>query len=234
MDQIVAFDATMNFLRISSLTFHTRNAFRHFEKCTVNLKQVKGPKTFLKKCSKEMVVLKSLKVKLKNDNDAFPEIHRLILEDSLEKVIYEIEEARLKLRRATHLLEAQCHPRQLGGLGVFAKNKARKTGISQTRMHERKLRQICEDRLFERNSLRENIVNRSNRNLSFHESGILGLGCGFNAETNRRDALQIVDLCEYFIKKPEISASDKNAVQGNIRPMLQSLTDYKLVLPERY
>ena len=125
MDQIVAFDATMNFVRISSLTFPTKNAFRHFEKCTVNLKKVNGQKTFLKNCSKEMVVPKSLKVNLKNDNDAFPEVHRLILEDSLENVKYEVEEAHLNLRSATRQLEAQCHPRQLGGL----RRIANKTGL---------------------------------------------------------------------------------------------------------
>ena len=181
-----------------------------------------------------MVVPKSLKVKLKNENDAFPEVHRLILEDSLENVKYEVEEAHLNLRSATRQLEAQCHPRLLGGLKVIAKNKARKTGIRQTRMHERKLRHLCENTPFEMNSLRENVVNRSKRNLSFYESGILGLGHGFNAETNRRDALQIVDSCEYFIKKPELSAADKNAVQGIIPLMLQSLNDSKQVLPERY
>ena len=155
------------------------------KKFTVNLKKVDGQKTFLKKCSKEMVVPKSLKVKLKNENDAFPEVHRLFLEDSLENVEHEIEEARLNLRSATRQLEAQCHPRQLGGLKAIAKNKAHKARIKQTRMHERKLRQLFENTPFEMNSLRENVVNRSNRNLSFHESGILGLGYGFNAETNR-------------------------------------------------
>ena len=76
MDQIVAFDATKNFVRISSLILPTKNAFRHFEKCTVNLKKSEWSKNVFFKCSKEMVVPKSLKVKLKNENDAFHELHR--------------------------------------------------------------------------------------------------------------------------------------------------------------
>ena len=100
-------------------------------------------KRFLKKCSREMVVPKSVKVKLKNENDAFPEVHRLILEGSLENVKYELEEGRLNLRSATRQLEAQCHHRQLGGLKVIAKDRARKTGIRQIRIHERELRQFC-------------------------------------------------------------------------------------------
>ena len=81
------------------------------------------------------------------------------------------------------------------------------------------------------NSLGENVVNRSNRNLSFYESGILGLGYGFNAETNRRNALQIVDSCGYFMIKPDLSAADKEVVQGVVPFMSQSSYDSKQVLP---
>ena len=123
-----------------------------------------------------MVVPKSLKVKLKNKNDAFAEVHGLIIDDSLDNVIYEVEEAHLNFRSATRQLEAQCQPRKLGGLKVIAKNKARKTGLRQTRMYEKNLEQLCENTPFEMNSLRENVVNIANINLNFYDSRILGLG----------------------------------------------------------
>ena len=73
------------------------------------------------------------------------------------------------LRSATRQLEPQCHTPQLGGLRVIAKIEARKKGIRHTRnrTHERKLGHVCESIPFEMNSLREDVVNRSNRNLTF-------------------------------------------------------------------
>ena len=96
-------------------------------------------------------------------------------------------------------------------------------------MYERKLTHYFGNTLFEMKNLRENVMKRSNRNLNFYESWILGLGRGFNAEINRSDAFQTVDSCKYFIKKPELSVADKNAVKCIIPIMLQSLNISKQV-----
>ena len=88
-------------------------------------------------------------------------------------------------------------------------------------MHENRTRLLCRNKPFEMKSLRENVVNMSDKKRIFCEYGILAIEYSFNAETGRNSALQTVDLCEYFIKKPEISVKLLNAI------MLQSLNSSK-------
>ena len=75
MKQTIFNDATMIFVRITRLRPPTEKACRHFEKLTVKEPEIKYQQIFHKNRSREVVVPKTLNVKLKTGYDAFHEVY---------------------------------------------------------------------------------------------------------------------------------------------------------------
>ena len=220
------------FRRLNPSLLHT---FRHYERCLDNVSRTKEQKNFLQRCIREQVVPKTFDVHVNNkDHEAYPPVRRLLVQDRVDHAAQQLEDAHHKLRSASHQLQRSCHTGTLGDLKAAAKRKVARRSRWHCLTLDRKLHKLCQNTVWEKFSIKENVHNRSNfRMLSKDEHILLGLGNGFNMEASRKDMVGSVHSFDYFRDKNKPHIEDMDVVQGVVPFMLQSLVKSDKVLPER-
>ena len=107
--------STMSFFRRRNPSL--LNLFRHFERCLENVSRTKEQNTFLEKCIREQVTPKTFDVPLINkDNLACHPVRRLMVQYRVDHASQQLDDARRKLRSASHQLQGRGHPTLLRDL----------------------------------------------------------------------------------------------------------------------
>ena len=222
----------MSFFR--SLHTATLNTYRYFEKCLESTSRIKAQKSFLQQCAREQVIPRTFDPCIMNDSAPFHKIRRLLLKDRIENANQQLDDAHHTLRGVSRELQGLVDPERLQQLKDTAQRRVAGRTARHTQSLSQKLHRLCRNTPWERFSLKENVHNRSSRSLTDNEYVLLGLGSGFNSESNKGDIIGSVDSFQYFMSRNGGSIKDMNVVRGIIPFMLESLIDTECVLPERF
>ena len=211
-----------------------KTGFRRFQNALTKFHKIKVQKQFLKNYLKEQVTPRTLRFATKNQEGPFSKIDQHVLEDRIGSCKLETETAAKHKRYAFNNLQFLFNP--------FIKNRlidfAHETSRSKIRTHEHtlsnKLKNLCNESMWNKYSNLHSVVNLSSRRLNEDERSVLGLGLSFNLEPDETNVLDSIVQVDKLIRRGDYDNQEANYIRGLIPSMLLSYKKEQPVLPDRF
>ena len=217
----------------SNLPRQAKYHYRHYEKALCQTKTIKLRRQFLRDCRAEQVLPHSLKVELKCDHTPFHQTKKLLLDDRIMALKFDLDSAYHKARRSLRNLKFFIPPNQLKGIIHNAYNYANFEAKRRQNSLQRKLDCIRFSSVWYDFSMPENIINLSSRQLSIFEEKVLGLGLSFNLPPTTRDIVSTAGAFDRFLYKYRDKMHNKgDLIRGMVSPLLLSIQKEAPLLPK--
>ena len=207
--------------------------YRRYESELVNFHRKKLQLQFLKKCLQEQVIPKTLDYNLKCDYNPFPEVKRLILQDSILNAREEISKSHFLTRQRFNYLRYYVYPQELGILTNIAHQKARNNANRHRAVLDNKLSALCSNSCWTQHSSSRSVINMSSVVLNDNQMCLLGLGLSFSLPPPSNSTIDLVAYIDQFIRRNDQHLSNPDILRGTMLPYLLNLVKQGPFLPKR-
>ena len=166
---------------------------------------------------------------LKSDFSPFHDAKKLILEDRIQYINEEIDQAYFNMRKCRRNLAYFVDGFTMRILCENAHSVGRGNAVQHNSILMNKLERLCRNSNWNRLSNVSSVVQLNCRALDANELTLLGLGLKFNCEASLNDMISTAAKFDMFIGRH----GNASPLQGLLSPMLLSISRERPILPKR-
>lgn len=210
--------------------------YRRFESVVIATRKRKNQKTFLSRCLEEQVVPTTFGFHKFNNilGKSFPTYIRDFLKDRIKISSIECDRDYFQLRSISRDLKFMCPNQAIYNcITQFAFRKANYVSEQHKRSLDQKLENLCNNSVWKKFSLTDNVVNESDVPLNSYELELLGLGLNFALHPMKNNAMDYIVGFDKFMASHNYN-SEFSCIKGVLlQGILDCLENYS-GLPKRY
>ena len=210
--------------------------YRRFESALIASRKRKNQKIFLSRCLEEQVIPSSFGFHRFGNklSKSFPTYIRDFLKDRIKISSIECDQDYLQVRSTSRDLKFLCPNQQLyNSIAQFAFCKANYISEKHKRNLEQKLEKLCNNSIWKKFSLTDNVVNVSDVHLNIYETELLGLGLNFALQPVKNNAMDYIVGFDKFMASHNYK-NEFSCIKGALLQCVLDCLENKSGLPLRY